>query len=451
MKYVVCLLLLLNQVYAQRIDFIEDFELDSIILKSNKPLILMDFYTTWCGPCKRMDREVFTDSSIVKQINSNFISLKVNAEEGKGIFLAKKYNVTTYPTYLFLNNKGVLVYRTGGYMSPYDFSNQITNAIIESKENTTVLELDSLFKQNSHNLVFLENYLIRRTKLKLDNSDLLDYYVNLLPQEERVKSETLQLLIDNGNRINKSLQIGSALEILMKNKQRLKSLKNAYPLEFYVKNARKKTLLKAIEFKSDSLLNLVLKYTDKENIFDDKLTPKLEYFSGTKNNNKFYKEADSFIKNQLSEYTLKKLISLDSTALLEIISGDEFKEATAEELKEVKLEYKHTQSIKFVRIYNAITDYIIDNDNNIDHLLTVKKWARKALDICLLDTAYFKNIYPHSLNNLAKVHYKLKDQKEAIRYQTLAVSASKLIEESDTIEIYQNQLMLMKKGKPIIQ
>lgn len=451
MKYIICLLLLINQVHAQRVDFIEKFELDSIIQKSDKQLILIDFYTTWCGPCKRMDREVFTDSTIVKQINSNCISLKVNAEEGEGISLAKKYNVTSYPTYLFLNNKGVLVYRTVGYMPSYDFSNQIKNAILESKESTTVLELDNLFKQKSHDLLFLKNYLSRRTKLKLDNSDLLDYYIHLLPEEERANDETLQLLIDNGNRINKSLQVGIALEILIGHKQKLQSLKNAYPVEYYIENARKKTLRKAIEFKSDSLLNLVLKYTDKDNIFDNASTVKLEYFSGIKNNNNFYKEADSFIKNQLSKYTLQKMATLDSIALLDILESEDFKDATTEELQEVKLDYKHTQSVQFVWLYNKITDYIIDNDNNTDHLIAVKKWASIALDICLLDTTYFKNIYPHSLNNLAKVHYKLKDQKEAIRYQTLAVAASQNLEESDATEIYQKQLMQMKKGRPISQ
>lgn len=451
MKYIICLLLFINQVHAQRIDFIEKFELDNIIQKSDKPLILIDFYTTWCGPCKRMDREVFTDSSIIKQVNSNCISLKVNAEEGQGISLAKKYNVTSYPTYLFLNNQGVLVYRTVGYMSSYDFSQQIANAIIESKESITVLELDSLFKQKSHDLLFLKDYLSRRTKLKLDNSDLLDHYIQLLPREERIRTETLQLLIDNGNRINKSLQVGIGLETLIDNKQKLQSLKNAYPIEYYIENARKKTLGKAIEFKSDSLLNLVLKYTDKKNIFDNISTVKLKYFSGLNNKTKFYKEADSFIKNQLSKYTLKKMAALDSIVLLELINSEDYKDATPEEIQEAKLDYKHTQSVQFVRLYNSITDYIIDNDNNIDHLLAVKKWAKNALDICLLDTTYFKNIYPHSLNNLAKVHYKLKDQKEAIRYQTLAIAASKVLEESDATEMYQKQLMQMKKGKLIVQ
>ncbi|MDZ4071500.1 MAG: thioredoxin family protein [Sediminibacterium sp.] len=451
MKYIIYLLLFINQVHAQRIDFIEKFELDNIIQKSDKPLILIDFYTTWCGPCKRMDREVFTDSSIIKQVNSNCISLKVNAEEGQGISLAKKYNVTSYPTYLFLNNQGVLVYRTVGYMSSYDFSQQIANAIIESKESITVLELDSLFKQKSHDLLFLKDYLSRRTKLKLDNSDLLDHYIQLLPREERIRTETLQLLIDNGNRINKSLQVGIGLETLIDNKQKLQSLKNAYPIEYYIENARKKTLGKAIEFKSDSLLNLVLKYTDKKNIFDNISTVKLKYFSGLNNKTKFYKEADSFIKNQLSKYTLKKMAALDSIVLLELINSEDYKDATPEEIQEAKLDYKHTQSVQFVRLYNSITDYIIDNDNNIDHLLAAKKWAKNALDICLLDTTYFKNIYPHSLNNLAKVHYKLKDQKEAIRYQTLAIAASKVLEESDATEMYQKQLMQMKKGKLIVQ
>lgn len=145
------------------------------------------------------------------------------------------------------------------------------------------------------------------------------------------------------------------------------------------------------------------------------------------------------------------MAALDSIVLLELINSEDYKDATPEEIQEAKLDYKHTQSVQFVRLYNSITDYIIDNDNNIDHLLAAKKWAKNALDICLLDTTYFKNIYPHSLNNLAKVHYKLKDQKEAIRYQTLAIAASKVLEESDATEMYQKQLMQMKKGKLIVQ
>lgn len=449
MKKLIILFFLLNQSYAQKIDFIEKFEFDSILYNSNEKLILIDFYTTWCGPCKRMDKEVFTDSLIIKKIKSNFISLKVNAEEGQGITLAKKYNVASYPTYLFLNNKGVPVYKTIGYMSSEDFNDQITNAILESKEKITLIELDSLFVKNSDNLTFLKDYLIRRTKLKLDNSDLLDIYISLLPHEERTKTETLQLIADNGNRINKSLQIGISLQLLQANKNQLKSLKDAYSIEYYIEFAKKKTLLKAIEFKSDSLLNLVLSYTDTNNIVNNAYTVKLEYFKGIKNSSRFYSVAKDFYDAELSKYSLYKLKSLDSLALNEILSGEDFKESSPEELNEIKKDFKHLQSIRFVRIYNSITDFITENDRNIAHLLQAEKWAKKSVEICLIDSAYFRHIYPHSLNNLAKIHYLLNKKQLAIRYQSLAVSLSSKQGDEETTEVYKKQLALMKKGKSL--
>ena len=47
--------------------------------KKDKPLFI-DVYTTWCGWCKVMDRNTFTDPGIIKEINKNFYAVKFNAE-----------------------------------------------------------------------------------------------------------------------------------------------------------------------------------------------------------------------------------------------------------------------------------------------------------------------------------------------------------------------------------
>jgi thiol:disulfide interchange protein len=81
--------------------------------QENKP-IFVDFYTTWCAPCRLMDESVFSNFEIGEYMNSNFINFKVNAEAGNGPNLAAIYEVRSYPTLLFLNQHGEVLVRKEG-------------------------------------------------------------------------------------------------------------------------------------------------------------------------------------------------------------------------------------------------------------------------------------------------------------------------------------------------
>jgi thiol-disulfide isomerase/thioredoxin len=81
-------------------------------------LIFVDFYTTWCGPCKFMANEVFPLKQIGDFYNPHFISVKIDAEKGEGPALAKKYGVAGYPTLIFTNPKEEVVYRVMGSTDP---------------------------------------------------------------------------------------------------------------------------------------------------------------------------------------------------------------------------------------------------------------------------------------------------------------------------------------------
>ncbi|RME12056.1 MAG: DUF255 domain-containing protein [Bacteroidetes bacterium] len=50
-----------------------------------KKKFFIDFYTDWCGWCKRMDKTTFTDPAVVKYINENFHPIKFNAEQKEDI------------------------------------------------------------------------------------------------------------------------------------------------------------------------------------------------------------------------------------------------------------------------------------------------------------------------------------------------------------------------------
>lgn len=100
--------------------------------KSKNKLVFIDFYTTWCGPCKWMDENVFSDDEVITLYNKNFISYKVDAEDFEGVNTALKYSVNAYPTLLFLKPNGEIAHRIEGMMPRESFV-QLTNSLLDEQ------------------------------------------------------------------------------------------------------------------------------------------------------------------------------------------------------------------------------------------------------------------------------------------------------------------------------
>ena len=96
------------------------------LAKVSHKKILVDIYTDWCGWCKKMDQEVYTDPSVKEYLAKNFVIVKMNAEaEGtihyKGKVyspaqLASAFGVTGYPATLFLKDDSDPITLLPGYM-----------------------------------------------------------------------------------------------------------------------------------------------------------------------------------------------------------------------------------------------------------------------------------------------------------------------------------------------
>ena len=88
--------------------------------KENK-LIFVDAYTSWCGPCKWMAANTFTNDEVATFFNANFINAKIDMEKGEGPDIADKYNVRAYPTLLFVSASGELVHFAIGALDAAQF------------------------------------------------------------------------------------------------------------------------------------------------------------------------------------------------------------------------------------------------------------------------------------------------------------------------------------------
>jgi len=87
--------------------------------KKEKKIIFIDAYASWCGPCKMLDKNTFSDVSVGKYFNEKFINLKIDCEkDADGPDVMRTYGVTAYPTLLWVDAEGKLVKKEIGYKSP---------------------------------------------------------------------------------------------------------------------------------------------------------------------------------------------------------------------------------------------------------------------------------------------------------------------------------------------
>ena len=91
---------------------------------ADAPKILMiDFYTTWCMPCKQLDFQTFKNPKVKAWMQKNKVSSnKVDAEAvGFSKELAQEFEVKSYPTLLFIDKEKRVLGRIQGFRDTAEF------------------------------------------------------------------------------------------------------------------------------------------------------------------------------------------------------------------------------------------------------------------------------------------------------------------------------------------
>lgn len=139
-KLLICLLIVAPSICIaqdeQGIKFENDLKNWNAVLlkaKAENKYIFIDCYTTWCGPCKIMDKQVYTAKEVGDYFNSKFLSIKIQMDRtdkddkytknwyGDAEFVLKNFTVSAFPTFLFLAPGGKPLHKATGLLNPQQF------------------------------------------------------------------------------------------------------------------------------------------------------------------------------------------------------------------------------------------------------------------------------------------------------------------------------------------
>ena len=355
--------------FAQEGIKFETSDFKTILAKAKKEnkLIFLDAYTTWCGPCKLMAKNIFTLKSVGDHYNANFVNAKIDMEKGEGIDIAKKYDVKVFPTYLFIDGNGELVHRTVGYVPEKEFIQFAKDASDPSKR---VAALKERFEKGEKDPEFLKNL------VNLTAFTEADYAGKVFEQYITAKANT-PLAADD-------------MQMLFM------TLKNSESPAYKIFKEKKADLLKFMPEKSyeatdKSLkINTVIKkaYNEESKTYDEN-----KFIEGTKDfltkdeavkylskikAGKALKDKDIATYEKLTLETYKDYTNFNSNEL-NSIAWNFFENVTNKSSLETALKWAQ-ESVKQSE-NSANTDTLANLYNKLNDKANAKIWAEKAIEL----------------------------------------------------------------------
>lgn len=181
----------------QGIHFLDNVAWDQVVRKAveQKKTIFVDCYTSWCGPCKILAKQVFPLREVGDFFNSNFISVKYDMEKTEGLAFNKMYKeeVKNYPTMLVIDPvSGKILHKFVGRRSPEELIFEAKQGLRKRGETS----LEKRYKVGERDFPFIKDYIL---SLSLSGQkerfvEVIDRYFNendsfdeLLKNEEKWK------------------------------------------------------------------------------------------------------------------------------------------------------------------------------------------------------------------------------------------------------------------------
>lgn len=149
---------------AQGVTFV-DKQLDEALALAKKEgkMVFVDCYGTYCPPCKKMLVEEFPKKEMGDYLNAGFISVKYNLDKEPYKELSKRWEVSMYPTFVFLSSDGELLYRMVGFREADKFIAEAKQGIADN----TIGKLEKQYEGGDRSWDFMTSYLKELERMRM--------------------------------------------------------------------------------------------------------------------------------------------------------------------------------------------------------------------------------------------------------------------------------------------
>jgi thioredoxin-related protein len=391
--------------------------------REEKKNIFVDGYTTWCGPCKKMDSEVFTNEQLGAIINQNFIVIKIQFDKTKNdpIFIQEwyteadrmldDYKITTFPTYLFFSSEGTLIQKENGYKTIKDFISIVSNISNADQDyNTAVWQYRSG--------IINKNALLTLAKRARDRQDDSLAY--------QIATSFKKLVLD-------SARFPDALNMDVRNF--IVDFQNLFTLQ---------DSLVTYLYKNKTLSDLALGQKGFSTNFTDYLIAKELIYSVIKPNGVFTDNSPDWnaIKNRINQsYDLVTGDKLLTRAKIDWYDyRKDWSNVVKYNIEKISIEGIDSAGFAGSAINNMVYDVIFMHSDEPTAL-------NKGIEFMeyLLDRHWDHDTW---IDTYANLLYKSGRKKEALKYEELALSIAKKRKDQVRINEYQEIIKKIRNGQP---
>ncbi len=142
------ILCLITNLSIAQISWLADEQMATAVAIQKDQLILMDFWATWCGPCKAMDKEMWNTEEFAK-LSEKFVPFKINIDYNSE--LALRYGVKSIPHVVLATADGEVVWEKTGFSSSKPYKDALENLPTSLQGiNSKLVEINKEYEEDKY-------------------------------------------------------------------------------------------------------------------------------------------------------------------------------------------------------------------------------------------------------------------------------------------------------------